>query len=328
MTTSTLTVYGHPASQPSRTVFWACLMNDLPFNLGSGRDGVLGTGGTSPRGQVPSVNDDGFVISEVCAIVAYLADKHDWNGLYPRSLQPRARINQFLHMHHSLVRLATLKLMAPHVVKPLGSGLGGGQNPLSIYQNEMLASAFAADDPLAEGGEVVRTIVGFLEQYYFTDDSPFVCNTDAASLADIVCYSELGQFRFANLFDFDGYPRTRRWLEAMSTVAHHDTIHAYNVELGDIATTPNSGPDGPTPLSAPNSPGLDQRAADNRYGIGAVAVPGRAGIFLAARRGLDRRRVSCLGWLDAACARHPQKDPDCQGPRAGLVPTGIENRQR
>jgi glutathione S-transferase len=239
--TGTLTVYGHPSSQPSRSVFWVCLMNELPFTLGVGDGGVLETGGTNPRGQIPSISDDGFQLAEACAIVCYLATKHGWEELYPSPLHVRARIDQFLHMHHTLVRYATLKLMAPHVVKPLGVGLGGGNaNPLSIFQNDTLATAFATDDPLTDGGEPVHTIVGFLEQAYFTDTSPFICGTDAASVADIVCYSELGQFQFANLFDFDDYPRTRRWLNAMSDVSHHDTVHAYNVHLGDLVTTPNS----------------------------------------------------------------------------------------
>jgi glutathione S-transferase len=236
----TLTVYGHPASQPSRTVFWACLMNELPFTLGSMSGRITGTDDQNPRGQVPAVIDDGFALAEVCAIVCYLADKHGWESLYPQDLQTRARINQFLHMHHSLVRLATLKLMAPHVVKPLGAALGAGSNPLSIFQNEMLATAFAGDDPLTDGGQVVHTITGFLEQSYFNDDSPFVCNTDAVSVADLVCYSELGQLRIANLFDFAGYPKTQRWLAEMTSIPHHDTVHAYNIHLGDIATTPNT----------------------------------------------------------------------------------------
>jgi glutathione S-transferase len=236
-----ITVYGHPASQPSRTVFWACLLNDLPFALGDTSGRLAGSGNHNPRGQVPSILDDGFTLAEVSAIVCYLADKHGWEDLYPEELQIRARIQQFLHMHHSLVRLATLKLMAPHVVKPLGTALGGGgPNPLSIFQNEILSAAFATDDPLGEGGEAVHTIVGFLEQSYFQEDSVFVCNTGAASVADLVCYSELGQFRFANLFDFEAYPKTQRWLDAMSTLPHHDTIHAYNIQLGDIATTPNT----------------------------------------------------------------------------------------
>ncbi|MCZ6708951.1 MAG: glutathione S-transferase family protein [Gammaproteobacteria bacterium] len=238
---NSLTVYGHPASQPSRTVFWACLLNELPFTLGDTSGRLAGSADRNPRGQVPSILDDGFALAEVSAIVCYLADKHAWDGLYPQALQIRARIQQFLHMHHSLVRLATLKLMAPHVVKPLGTALGGGgQNPLSIFQNEILSAAFATDDPLTEGGQAVHTIVGFLEQSYFQADSAFVCNTESASVADLVCYSELGQFRFANLFDFDGYPKTQRWLDVMSRLPHHDTIHAYNIQLGDIATTANT----------------------------------------------------------------------------------------
>jgi glutathione S-transferase len=239
--TNSLTVFGHPASQPSRTVYWACLMNNLPFNLGDASGRVTGSGGTNPRGQIPSIVDDGFGLAEAPAIVCYLADKHGWSNLYPPALQIRARIEQFLHMHHSLVRLATLKLMAPHVVKPLGDAIGPiGQNPLSILPQEMLATAFASPDPLTDGGQVAHTISGFLEQSYFNDESPFVCNTEAVSVADLVCYSELGQLRMANLFDFAGYPKIERWLDEMTTVPCHDVIHAYNTALGDIATTPNT----------------------------------------------------------------------------------------
>jgi glutathione S-transferase len=237
---SSLTVYGHPASQPSRTVFWACLMQDLPFTLGDPGGPALSTGGTNPRGQVPSIVDDGFALAEMSAIVCYLADKHGWHDLYPHALQTRARIQQFLHMHHSLVRLATWKLMAPHVLKPLGIFSPTNGNPLSILQREMLILGFAPDDPLADGGQVVHTIVGFLEQSYFNDASPFVCNTGTATVADLACYAEIGQFQFASLFDFDGYPRTQRWLAEMSKVPRHDAIHAYNIALGDIATKPNT----------------------------------------------------------------------------------------
>jgi glutathione S-transferase len=239
--TNSLTIYGHPASQPSRTVFWVCVMNGLPFTLGSTGGRITGTDELNPRGQVPSIVDDGFNLAEACAIASYLADKHGWESLYPQDLQTRARIQQFLHMHHSLVRLATLKLMAPHVVKPLGTALrGGDRNPLSILFNETLTAAFAADDPLTDGGRVVDTIAGFLEQSYFNDESLFICNTETASVADLVCYSELGQLCFANLFNFGRFPRIEKWLDAMSAVPGHDVIHAYNTALGDIASTPNT----------------------------------------------------------------------------------------
>ena len=61
--TGELTVYGHPSSQPSRSVFWACLMNELPFTLDVGNGGVIESGGTNPRGQIPSISDDGFQLA-------------------------------------------------------------------------------------------------------------------------------------------------------------------------------------------------------------------------------------------------------------------------
>ena len=110
---SVLQVYGHPASQPSRTVFWACVISDLPFELHAD---PATRSAVNPRGQLPSIIDDGFNLAEMPAILCYLAEKHEWQNLYPTDSHFRARIHQYLHAHHSLTRLATLKLMAPHVM--------------------------------------------------------------------------------------------------------------------------------------------------------------------------------------------------------------------
>jgi glutathione S-transferase len=234
-----LTVYGHPASQPSRTVYWTCLLIGLEVQLGKqGRRGVLAMG-DNPRGQVPSIDDNGFVLAEMAAIVGYLADKHGWLEGYPVDLQTRAKIHQFLHMHHHLVRLGTYHLMAPHVVRPLNLP-PAGPNPLSFFQTRLIEQTFAEDDPLRSGGDVMKTIVGFLEDAYFTDESPYLCNTQQPTVADLACYAEVGQFRIAHLFDFSPYPRTTRWLDLMAEVPYHDTIHAYNFSLGDIANRPNT----------------------------------------------------------------------------------------
>ena len=234
-----LRIYGHPASQPSRTVFWVCLLGGIPFELASTAELNLNTAGNNPRGQVPSIADDEFKLSEMAAITWYLAQKYKVSGVFPESVEQSARVHQYLHMHHSLVRLGTLHLMAPHVMKPLGPR-GGGGNPFSIFQRDIISRSFAEDDPLEAGGRVVKVIAEFLEAHYFTGDSPFLCGVEAASIADLVNYSEVGQFYFANLFDFDPYPRLTRWLEAMRAVPFHDAANAYNIDLGDIATKPNT----------------------------------------------------------------------------------------
>ena len=231
-----LIVFGSPASQPSRTIYWSCLLNGLPFRLGVRED--LKPGQSNPRAQVPWIRDGDFVLSEMAAIICYLADRHGWQDVYPTDLRIRARINQFLHMHHTLVRGATCKLMAPHVVKPLRPFTS---NPLNeVMVADTMRAAWAASDPLEEGGRAVHTIMAFLEEAYFTDDTPYLSGTEAVSLADLACYAEIGQFTFANLFDFGDYPRAQRWLRAMTEVPFFEPIHAFNVTLGDIASSPNT----------------------------------------------------------------------------------------
>ncbi|MEE8041195.1 MAG: hypothetical protein V3T15_00210, partial [Pseudomonadales bacterium] len=68
-----------------------CLLHDLPFTLGSTSGTAANADLTNPRGQVPWIVDDGFVLAEMPAIVCYLADKHGWNDVYPQHLESRAR---------------------------------------------------------------------------------------------------------------------------------------------------------------------------------------------------------------------------------------------
>ena len=86
---STLTVYGSPASQPARTVYWTCLLGGIPFTLGDPRDPDLAPERRNPRGQVPWIVDGSFRLAEMAAITCYLADKHGLEALYPTDLQTR-----------------------------------------------------------------------------------------------------------------------------------------------------------------------------------------------------------------------------------------------
>ncbi len=233
-----LIVYGHPSSQPSRTVFWACLLGGLPFELEAG-EGLDLPFGANPRGQIPSIADGGFRLAEASAIVWYLATKHGWKDMYPSDLQEQARVHQFMHMHHTLVRYATIHLMAPHVMKPLALP-PGEPAPLRMFQTDLLMRSFAEPDPHVAGGKVVSEIVRFLEDHYFYNGSTFLCGGPHATVADLACYAEIGQFTFANLFDFAAYPNLQRWLIAMREVPYHDVVNAYNIALGDIRTTPNT----------------------------------------------------------------------------------------
>ena len=230
-----LEVYGHPASQPSRTVIWACVLNALPFKLTKAVP--RGESSINSRGQVPVINDSGFVLAEMPAILPYLAEKYGWASMYPDDMHTRARISEYLHAHHSLTRLATTKLMAPHVLVAFGGN--PLSNPLSYVNNLCIQTSMDNTEGLASGQQVLTEIFDFIESTYLKDRD-FIAGTSSASIADLACFEELEQLRIANLFDFSGNTSLSNWLQRMQDLPYYESIHRYNIALGDIQTQPNT----------------------------------------------------------------------------------------
>lgn len=243
--TPSLMVYGHPSSQPSRSVYWTCLMKGLPFELCVPTDFAHQSTPAflrlNPKGQIPTIIDDGFALYEMPAILTYLCEKHNWHDLYPQNVQQdvqaRALVQQYLHFHHSSTRLATFKLMAPHVIVAFGATLPPGND---ILLRESILEARQESDPLSAGQKTIAQVAGMLDSSYFRAGAPFLCGTAVPTIADLACYGELGQLRWAGLFEFTAFPRVAAWLDEMTRLPAHDAVHAYNVALGDIASTPNT----------------------------------------------------------------------------------------
>lgn len=231
-----LILYGAPASQPSRAVYWTCLIQGLPFELYRLEPGQMGTSermrAANPTGQIPTIEDGGFALYEMPAILIYLCEKQGWESLLPKDLQTRSRVHQYLHFHHNWTRRVTMELMAPHVTiafRELMETLGH------------TALLTRLDDPnKLEAGRATATLVsGLIERGYFSGDAPFLC-ADRVTIADLACYEELCQLRWAGLFDFAEFPKIRRWLDAMAELPFHEPAHRYNLELGDIQSEPNT----------------------------------------------------------------------------------------
>jgi glutathione S-transferase/autophagy-related protein 2 len=193
----------------------------------------------NPKVQVPTIVDGDFALYEMPAILLYLCEKHAWENLYPKDLETRALVNQYLHFHHTSTRLATMKLMAPHVTVAFRELLEGRGEPNDVMQSDALAAAIREPAMLDAGRKIVAKVAGMIESGYLRHSSPFLCGM-SATIADIACYEELAQLRWANLFDFDGFARIERWFEAMTLLPFHEEAHRYNIALGDIATEPNT----------------------------------------------------------------------------------------
>ena len=196
-----LTIYGQGGSQPSRAVWWACLIKSLPFELCEVRIDQFGPDGPlaklNPTGQVPTIQDGDFILYEMPAILAYLCEKHRWADLYPSDVELRARINQYLHFHHNRTRNLTFELMAPHVVVAFLDFIkerGGESDAASDFLQRS-----THPDKLARGQNAVREILRLIELGYFRNTT-YLCTEDP-SIADIACYEEVAQLKWANLFN-------------------------------------------------------------------------------------------------------------------------------
>ncbi|MEM7218594.1 MAG: glutathione S-transferase family protein [Pseudomonadota bacterium] len=223
-----LRVYGVPNSQPVRAVLWACLIEDLPFELiltSQNRDAKTPAflAQVNPRGTIPAIDDDGFVLWESHAILVYLAEKHDWHDLWPTDPQARARVNQYLHFHHRNTRELVInwsRTLWPSVFKKADPSPGWlARNTFPGLTNNAEVRA-----------HTLEIIDGWLQR------TPFIAATASPSLADIVAYEELGQNqpRFANCEDYTPYPAIEAWLERMLRLPHHDTAHEIWRLVGDI----------------------------------------------------------------------------------------------
>ncbi|CAI5715612.1 unnamed protein product [Hyaloperonospora brassicae] len=124
-----LKLYANFISQPSRTVIWVLKVKNVDFHLVEMNPGTdfFKTDefkALNPNRLVPVMKDDDYVLTEGMAILMYLSDKFDWTGpkdLYPKDIKVRARINEFLHWHHTNTRLFTLNIFRPATAKKSNS---------------------------------------------------------------------------------------------------------------------------------------------------------------------------------------------------------------
>ena len=222
-----LKIYGVPNSQPVRAVVWTCLMQGLPFefimtsqNRAAKQPGYLAA--VNPRGTIPAIDDDGFVLWESHAILIYLCEKHGWNSLWPDDVPGRALINQYLHFHHRNVRELVVQ-----------------------WSRSLWPSVFDVADP-DEAWFRRNTFPGLANNAAVVDDAlkivdgmlgvhPFIAG-ERMTLADISAYEELGQNQpaYANCTDYQPFPNIRRWLQWMAEVPYHEEAHAVWRLIGDV----------------------------------------------------------------------------------------------
>ena len=116
-------VHHNPASQHARRVRMTGLELGLDiewklvdFSKGENRSPEYLA--LNPAGKVPTLEEDGFVLWESNAIMAYLADQKPGVGLYPTETRERALVNRWLFWEAAHFGAAAVTLTWERVIKP------------------------------------------------------------------------------------------------------------------------------------------------------------------------------------------------------------------
>jgi len=132
-------LYHHPLSFNARRAVMAALhlgakVDLVVVDLAKGAQRAPEYLKMNPNGRVPVLDDDGFFLTESCAIMQYLADKTPGQTVYPQDLRARADVNRWLFWcaHHFAPAISILNW--ERVVKPM---IGAGPiDPAMVERGE------------------------------------------------------------------------------------------------------------------------------------------------------------------------------------------------
>jgi glutathione S-transferase len=194
-------LYFHPVSTVSRPVMLFAADESITLDLHlidlfKGEHKQPAYLAINPSGQVPTLQDGDFRLTESSAILKYLADKKG-SAAYPADLKQRARINEMMDWFNT------------GLYRDLGYGMVYAQTlPDYIYSDAAVQSA-----TLARAQKKANHWLGILDQSILGPNNKFVCG-NAISLADYlgICFLTLGEV--AQL-KFDAYPNVTRWISTM-----------------------------------------------------------------------------------------------------------------
>ncbi|GAB9463262.1 hypothetical protein Gpo141_00000728 [Globisporangium polare] len=202
-----LKLYANLVSQPSRAVAWLLKVKGVSYELVPTAPPAVGVTPEflklNPNGFVPAIKDGDFSLFEGAAILVYLAEKHQWTDVYPTDLQARAKVNQYLHWHHTNARLSTIQVLRPYVMRERGVS-----TPASL---ELIENKDAT----------ISKFMTTLEKFFV---APYVAESSQVTIADYACYCELDQLEAMDIFDFSKYPKTSEWMARMKEIPYHDEI--------------------------------------------------------------------------------------------------------
>lgn len=204
-------LYYHPASTTCRMIMMFAAEEGIPLDyvlvdLMKGQHHQPEYKAVNPSGLVPTLDDDGFRLTESGAIIRYLAGKVG-STAYPADLEERARVDEAMEWLYS------------NLYKDLGYSLVYPQ----LFPHHQRPSDEAQSGTIAWGAEKARHWLGILDRDLIGPDRNYLCGGEI-TLADFVGAEMLNLGALAHC-EYRDYPNVRRWIGNMKALPHWAEVH-------------------------------------------------------------------------------------------------------
>jgi glutathione S-transferase len=160
----------------------------------------------NPNGLVPTLDDDGFILTESSAIMKYLADKFDL-ALYPKDLKTRARVNELMDWFNT----GFYRDYAYNVVYP------------QIYPHHKRPSDEAQVRTIEWGKANTQKWLKVLDQHWLAKGNKFLVGNQM-TIADLFGYALL-TCGMVTRDEFKGYPNIQRWMKEVGKLSSWDKVN-------------------------------------------------------------------------------------------------------
>jgi glutathione S-transferase len=190
-------LYMHPASTASRPVRLyiaekKIAVTEQVVDILSGEHYKDEYTSINPSRQVPTLEDDGFRMTESSAILKYLASKFE-HPEYPRDLKQRARVDEVMDWFNT------------QFYRDFGYGMLYPQ----VFPHHKRPTDDQHNGTIAWGKDKAATWFGVLDQHYIGSNA-YTCG-DKITIADYfgACIVTAGELVGCT---FEGLPNVQRWL--------------------------------------------------------------------------------------------------------------------
>lgn len=231
-----LKLYVDLLSQPARAVTIFCRVNkieaeEIYVEVAKGNCRTKEFQEINPACQVPTIDDDGFILHESHAILRYLAaTRNAADHWYPRDPKKRALIDSVLDWHHLHLRRNAFLLVVHRVISLL-PGITKG-----IYPEH--------NDAVAEEVKIgLNQALEYIETVLLKGPNQFLENAEEVSIADLSLVCEIKQLLWLECSDqedlFGSRPRIKAWVQAVENATNpefyevHSKLYEMAKELHD-----------------------------------------------------------------------------------------------